>query len=366
MPAPACIAAPTEADGTSRLPQWVPSGVRLYLSHVAAGQSLRAIARAEGCHASTILRQVRRFENLRDDPLVDNALRKLDQSMRYGAKPHCRSRTDTEPRTKMPQPCKLPDPLIHPETEDQALRYLRELVPSGTLLIVAQDMPKAVITREDASGIARRVAVLDRHIAEAMALLDWITCRNRGRVCSYALSPTGRLALRNARDSEVTAPVHAGENDDCAPRRPRYGMVESPITVLARRRDKTGKRFLEARQVQAAERLREDFTMAQLDMVDWASAQDLLKALETRQVPGPNVAPPGTGGARKRVRDVFRDLGPGLGDVALRCCCRLEGVEAAETAMGWSARSGKIVLRIALQRMARVYQQLGADEMMIG
>ena len=49
------------------------------------------------------------------------------------------------------------------------------------------------------------------------------------------------------------------------------------------------------------------------------------------------------------------DLGPGLGDVVLRCCCHLEGLEAAERRMGWSARSGKIVLRIALQRIAKHY-----------
>ena len=142
--------------------------------------------------------------------------------------------------------------------------------------------------------------------------------------------------------------------------------MESPVTVLARRRDKAGQLFLDARLVQAAERLREDFVMAQLDKVDFDVAQDLIKALETRKVPGSNVAPPGTKAARARVLDVFRDLGPGLGDVVLRCCCHLEGVESAEQAMGWCARSGKIVLRIALQRISRQYQRLGEEQMLIG
>ncbi|MWD29509.1 helix-turn-helix domain-containing protein, partial [Aquicoccus sp. SCR17] len=57
--------------------------------------------------------------------------------------------------------------------------------------------------------------------------------------------------------------------------------------------------------------------------------------------------------ARLRAAAALRDLGPGLGDMALRCCCRMQGLETAEREMGWSARSGKIVLRIALQRLKR-------------
>ena len=34
--------------------------------------------------------------------------------------------------------------------------------------------------------------------------------------------------------------------------------------------------------------------------------------------------------ARARVAAALRDLGPGLGDMVLRCCCFLEGLEAAE------------------------------------
>ena len=56
----------------------------------------------------------------------------------------------------------------------------------------------------------------------------------------------------------------------------------------------------------------------------------------------------------------------GLGDVVLRCCCHLEGLESAEKHMGWSARSGKVVLRIALQRLRRHYDRLGDDGDLMG
>ena len=66
-------------------------------------------------------------------------------------------------------------------------------------------------------------------------------------------------------------------------------------------------------------------------------------------------------------RDALRELGPGLGEIALRCCCHLEGLERTERNMGWSARSGKIVLRIALQRLKRHYDEtLTQESQMIG
>ena len=55
----------------------------------------------------------------------------------------------------------------------------------------------------------------------------------------------------------------------------------------------------------------------------------------------------------------LEDLGPGLAEVAVRCCCFEQGLEKTEQIMGWSARSGKKnVLRIALQRLKRYYDKL--------
>ena len=51
-------------------------------------------------------------------------------------------------------------------------------------------------------------------------------------------------------------------------------------------------------------------------------------------------------------------MGSGLNDIALRCCCHLEGLEAAERHLGWSARSGKIVLRIALAQLKAFYDEM--------
>lgn len=64
-------------SGTHTIPKWVPEAAQRYLQHTQQGISIRAVARDAGCHASTVLRQIRRYENRRDDPLVDEALRQL-------------------------------------------------------------------------------------------------------------------------------------------------------------------------------------------------------------------------------------------------------------------------------------------------
>ncbi len=361
MSARDCVADGGDLLQVDRLPDWIPAGVRLYLSHTAEGRSLRALARDHGCHASTVMRQVRRFENRRDDPLVDDALRKLDRALRDGTSPL----PEPEPAPMMSSSPKRSEPLMDAVLDDESLRCLSHLASGDAILIVAPDMPRAVITRDDAQGVAQRIAVIDRAVAEAMALKEWITCRRQGRVLSYVISATGRAELRNARGAAENAARGDGQ-DESTFRRIRYGATESPVNVLARRRDKTGAPFLGPELVQAAERLREDFVMAQLDTVALVTAQEFILALECKAIPGPNIAPPGTRAARQRILEVLRDLGPGLGDMVLRCCCRLEGVESAETALGWSARSGKIVLRIALQRLSRHHRKMGESHLMIG
>jgi hypothetical protein len=109
------------------------------------------------------------------------------------------------------------------------------------------------------------------------------------------------------------------------------------------------------------ERLREDFEMAALtERADTPWDQFLTDA------DGMSGLSPASKAARTRVMGALRDLGPGLGEAALHCCCYLEGLEKIEQRFGWSARSGKVVLRIALQRLRLHYDALGEAGAMIG
>ena len=59
--------------------------------------------------------------------------------------------------------------------EQDSLRILRRLCEKGAVLAVAADMDKAVVVRDGANGSSSRTAVVDRHIAQAMVLKDWIS-----------------------------------------------------------------------------------------------------------------------------------------------------------------------------------------------
>ena len=60
--------------------------------------------------------------------------------------------------------------------------------------------------------------------------------------------------------------------------------------------------------------------------------------------------------ARKRFEEASQAAGPGLQDILWRVVCGGEGMRDAETALGWPARAGKIVLTIALDRVADFYR----------
>ena len=362
------------------LPSWLPDAMRLYLDHTGDGVSIRELARREGAHASTVMRKVRRCELRREDPLVDEALalfadRSADPFAKEAAAMSAPIRT---------QSLKLDDITLAREGR----RILRRLAEPGAVLAIAPDMEKAVVMREFPDGQTARTGVVDRAVAQAFALKDWIACRKQGRVASYEITAGGRIALKQlidaadlARQSHqaglAEAPMpFAGQHRDWeerelpggnTSRRMRYNLAESPIAVLGRRRDKDGMPFLEPELVQVAERLREDFELAQIGPRATQNWERFLTDGDTARLHGDAVLAEGPGRARDRVAAALRDLGPGLGDVALRVCCFLEGIEAAEKRMGWAARSGKIVLRIALQRLRRHYDETyGGQSPLIG
>ncbi len=271
----------------------------------------------------------------------------------------------------------IPD-LSEERLRQDGARALRRLCETGAILVVAPAMDKAVIVREVEGREPARMGIVDKPLAEAMALKGWIQCRKAGRVTRYVISRAGREALahllhdveQDGADTALGQEPEAGSALEIAAdqrmRRKRYGTTETPLTGLARRKDVDGKPFLSGELVRAGERLREDFELAQMGPRMTQNWDRYLTGGVCAPGAGSADKPGGASAARERVEGALRDLGPGLGDVVLRCCCYLEGLERIEKRMGWSARSGKIVLRIALQRLKRHYDALGPTGGLMG
>lgn len=60
--------------------------------------------------------------------------------------------------------------------------------------------------------------------------------------------------------------------------------------------------------------------------------------------------------AKRRFDRAIEAAGPGLSDILWRVVCAGEGMRDAETALGWPARAGKLVLALALDRIADYYR----------
>jgi hypothetical protein len=59
--------------------------------------------------------------------------------------------------------------------------------------------------------------------------------------------------------------------------------------------------------------------------------------------------------AKQRFRLAMSAVGPGLSDLLFDVCCHLKGLESIESTNEWPIRSAKVVLQIALDRLAAHY-----------
>ena len=124
-------------------------------------------------------------------------------------------------------------------------------------------------------------------------------------------------------------------------------LSESPIAWLHARG------HLERRLFDAGEALRADYERAQLsanvtmrwDPVRVKGGVDRGLSPSERQI-----------AAKQRFDAALATAGKGLCDVLWRVVCAGDGLPDTEKALGWPARSGKLVLKLALERVADFYR----------
>jgi hypothetical protein len=129
--------------------------------------------------------------------------------------------------------------------------------------------------------------------------------------------------------------------------------AESPLIWLARRKGRDGRALIEPIQLMAGERLRAEFTRAQLMpriTANWSAA-----VADGARGAGSGGFTDAVIGARQRVNRALDAVGPEFSGLLLDVCCFLKGLADVEGERGWPARSGKVVLQLGLDRLARHY-----------
>jgi hypothetical protein len=135
-----------------------------------------------------------------------------------------------------------------------------------------------------------------------------------------------------------------------------FNCAECPLAWLRTRKDGSGRAHISEEQYCAGLRLHADFMAAKFMPCTTTSWQ----------------APMGEAGASTRRLDLLHQsekvilakeryyaalsaVGPELSPILVEICCHATGIETAERLLDLPRRSGKVVLQLALTRLARCY-----------
>lgn len=133
-----------------------------------------------------------------------------------------------------------------------------------------------------------------------------------------------------------------------------FDESESPLLWLARRKGADGKKLIEPHQLQAGERLRADFTLAQMMPRTTSNWHSPLARRGRDGQSGGHLTDKALD-AKRRTRDALEDVGPEFAGLLLDVCCFLKRLEDVERERRWPQRSAKVVLQLALEKLARHY-----------
>jgi hypothetical protein len=162
---------------------------------------------------------------------------------------------------------------------------------------------------------------------------------------------------RDGQERDAQAPAAGGAYRPARSRKIRKvdrslvrNLAESPLGWLL------AHGHLSERQFAAGEQLRGDWERAQLAPRVTADFSAPPNSRTARGAPSPLDPTTAQIAARRRFDAAVASVGPGLTDILWRVVCSGEAMRDAEQALGWPARAGKLVLVMALDRLAAFYR----------
>ncbi len=238
------------------------------------------------------------------------------------------------------------------------LQALAEPGARGALSPLDASTLVVLVVRKGVTVARARFAAAASDAALGEGLVRWAQDGGERRL---ALTDAGRAHLRrlSAPDVDQAEPFRAQHASyalrqlEKAARPTLVNDAESPLAWLARRKDRDGRSFLDAAQLEAGERFRRDIEQAQLLQRVTANWEASINA--ARRGADAGAVSEVAIDARRRLARAFDAAGPELAGLLTDVCGYLKGLEVVESERGWPPRAAKVVLKIALDRLARHY-----------
>lgn len=251
-------------------------------------------------------------------------------------------------------------------TENMLVREARRLLPvlakkgaRARCETRGRRLEVAIVLR---AGQKKPSAVCEADVLAAFSQREWVRQQSGG---DWTIAPAGLAWLVRAtggedgyRSQHRIISERMLTMDDGSSRPVRINDGENPLGWLRRRKGRDGRPFLNDDMVAAGERLRSDFTCAQMTpgiTTDWTRIQTHGPGAKSARANGSLDLSDAAMAARQRFERALTAVGPEMANVVVDVCCFLIGLGEAERSRGWPQRSAKLVLRLALDILARHY-----------
>ena len=249
-------------------------------------------------------------------------------------------------------------PVNNPLPKDAKRLLLALVKPDAWAFIDPTDDTGLILGRKRPS-VSVGAGRFSRQAADVLVRRDLACWHKDGRL-SLQATEAGRAHLRRAgapdRDDAFFHQHHetasASVETESGRRRVQMNIEESPLDWLFRRKGRDGERLIGEAAYQAGERLRGDIMLAGL----LPSVTARWNAMPAHHGPAsPADATDRMIAARQRIRNAFDAVGGDFSDLLLDLCGFLKGLELIERERHWPPRSAKVVVRLALTRLAEHY-----------
>ena len=244
----------------------------------------------------------------------------------------------------------------------EGARLLRELAVPGRYTMLDPTAEDSLILRCARAGVSLGGGRFPAMAAEELRRHDLVEEVGGRARPTFRISEAGLFRLKR----QGAAPDHAfaGQHRDLVATRidveGRKAAVtvnasESPLDWLRRRRGPSGEPLIDEASFQAGERLWRDLTLAAMLPRVTANWSAVVSDKARGAARDPAAATDVAVAARRRVTQACDAVGADFADLLIDLCGFLKGLEEIERDRCWPQRSGKVVARLALARLADHY-----------